>query len=84
MAETLSADARRALGHLRGRSRSHPETGASCLFDWTEDRWQAALRELEAAGWEIRCLGHVHVADSVGLHVGYVLGGPERVEGGAS
>lgn len=49
--EREQADDARALGHIRGRTRSG--RFAACIYNWDEKRWQAALTRLRAAGHTI-------------------------------
>ena len=68
--EGLGDDARRALGHIGGRT----VTGgfASQLWDMPKDPWESALGELRDAGYDIRWT-YGTVADDPSVLGGYVV-----------
>jgi hypothetical protein len=47
------ADASRALAHLRGRGRSHPDRPATGSYDMPRERWLAAVETLRERGHRI-------------------------------
>ena len=68
----ISEDAKRALAHIRGRTRSG--RFACRLWDYTDDEWDAALSEIRAAGYSIRWT-YGTVADDLAVRGGWVLVG---------
>jgi hypothetical protein len=67
------ADDARALGHIRGRTRSG--RFAARIYNWDEERWQAALTRLHAAGHMIVWTPGF-VADEPTIGGGWVLREP--------
>jgi hypothetical protein len=76
--QTLNADERRALGHLRGRTR----TGkfACRMYDWTEQRWRDALDGLTNRGYRVRRVSG-QVADDPTVTGGWILKNEDRGAG---
>ncbi len=75
----LSANARRALAHIKART----ITGrfANQLYDMSQPAWRDALEELRAAGHRIEWT-HGTVADDPTVTGGYVLREPTSPERG--
>lgn len=71
--EREQADDARALGHIRGRTRSG--RFAARFYDWDEERWQAALTRLRAAGYTIEWTPGF-LADEPTINGGWVLRQP--------
>jgi hypothetical protein len=51
--ESLGDSARRALNHIRGRTRQAAFTFANQLWDMPDKQWTAALEQIRNAGYEI-------------------------------
>ena len=77
--DQLSADARRALAHIRGRTVSG--RFANQLYDMPDERWQTALDDLRRSGHRIEWT-HGTVADDPTVTGGWRLAdreaGPSR------
>jgi hypothetical protein len=72
--ESRAADRVRVLGHLRGRSRSHPERGGGRLADMSPEVWEGHIAALRGEGHQIE-EKPVQLADEAGPSTGYLLRG---------